>query len=68
MAAVVKAALLNADAGEERMRLQVQEAALNEIPVLERRIGALAAAEVISHFGARPEADLRALARAAGLG
>ena len=25
--------------------------------------GALAAAEVISHFGARPEADLRALVR-----
>lgn len=42
VAAVVKAALLNADAPEERMRLQVQEAALNEIPVLERRIGALA--------------------------
>jgi biopolymer transport protein ExbB len=42
VAAVVKAALLNADADEERMRLQVQEAALNEIPVLERRIGALA--------------------------
>ena len=29
---------------------------------------AIAAAEIISHFGARPEADLRALARAAGLG
>jgi len=42
VAAVVKAALLNADAPEERMRLQVQEAALNELPVLERRIGALA--------------------------
>jgi biopolymer transport protein ExbB len=42
VAAVVKAALLHADASEERMRLQVQEAALNEIPVLERRIGALA--------------------------
>ena len=41
-AAVVKAALLNADAGAERMRLQVQEAALNEIPALERRISALA--------------------------
>ena len=25
------------------------------------RIGAIAAAEVISHFGARPEADLKAL-------
>jgi fructokinase len=32
------------------------------------RLGAIAAAEIISHFGARPEADLRALARAAGLG
>jgi biopolymer transport protein ExbB len=42
VAAVVKAALLHADATEERMRLHVQEAALNEIPVLERRIGALA--------------------------
>ena len=42
VAAVVKAALLNADAGAERMRLQVQEAALNEIPDLERRISALA--------------------------
>jgi sugar/nucleoside kinase (ribokinase family) len=30
-------------------------------------LGALAAAEVISHFGARPEADLRALARDAAL-
>lgn len=42
VAAVVKAALLNADAGAEHMRLQVQEAALNEIPALERRISALA--------------------------
>lgn len=42
VAAVVKAALLNADAGAEHMRLQVQEAALNEIPSLERRISALA--------------------------
>lgn len=31
------------------------------------RLGALAAAEVISHFGARPEKNLRALAVAAGL-
>jgi sugar/nucleoside kinase (ribokinase family) len=29
------------------------------------RLGGVAAAEVISHFGARPEADLGALARAA---
>jgi biopolymer transport protein ExbB len=42
VAAVVRAALLHADATEERMRLHVQEAALNEIPLLERRIGALA--------------------------
>ena len=31
------------------------------------RLGALAAAEVISHLGARPQADLAALARAEGL-
>ncbi|NJK89295.1 MAG: adenosine kinase, partial [Myxococcales bacterium] len=31
------------------------------------RLGALAAAEVISHFGPRPEADLRQLARAHGV-
>lgn len=31
------------------------------------RLGALAASEIISHTGARPEADLRALAAAAGL-
>jgi sugar/nucleoside kinase (ribokinase family) len=31
------------------------------------RLGALAAAEVISHIGARPQADLRDLARQAGL-
>ena len=31
------------------------------------RIGGLCAAEVISHLGARPQADLRALAEAAGL-
>ncbi len=30
-------------------------------------LGSLAAAEVISHFGARPEADLAALAKSAGL-
>ncbi len=43
VAAVVKAALLNASADETRLRYAVQEAALVEIPVLERRIGALAA-------------------------
>ena len=31
------------------------------------KLGAVAAAEVISHYGARPEADLRALRAAAGL-
>jgi sugar/nucleoside kinase (ribokinase family) len=31
------------------------------------RLGSLAAAEVISHLGARPQADLKGLARAAGL-
>lgn len=31
------------------------------------RLGGIAAAEVIQHFGARPEEDLRALAAAAGL-
>jgi sugar/nucleoside kinase (ribokinase family) len=32
------------------------------------RMGSIAAAEVISHYGARPEADLRKLITAAGLG
>jgi sugar/nucleoside kinase (ribokinase family) len=36
-------------------------------PVQSARLGGLCAAEVISHTGARPEADLRALASAAGL-
>jgi sugar/nucleoside kinase (ribokinase family) len=31
------------------------------------RLGGICAAEAISHFGARPETDLRALARSAGL-
>jgi biopolymer transport protein ExbB len=43
VAAVVKSALLHADADEQTMRLAVQEAALVEIPVLERRLGSLAA-------------------------
>jgi biopolymer transport protein ExbB len=43
VAAVVKAALLHADEDAERMRFHVQEAALVELPVLERRIGAIAA-------------------------
>ncbi|MFZ1728447.1 MAG: adenosine kinase, partial [Albidovulum sp.] len=31
------------------------------------RMGCIAAAEVISHFGARPEVDVKALFRAEGL-
>jgi sugar/nucleoside kinase (ribokinase family) len=36
-------------------------------PVSSTRLGGVCAAEIISHVGARPEADLRALAAAAGL-
>ena len=36
-------------------------------PVLSARLGGICAAEIISHTGARPEADLRALASAAGV-
>ena len=36
-------------------------------PVASTRLGGLCAAEVISHTGARPEADLKALVAAAGL-
>ena len=43
VAAVVKAGLRHAADDEAGMRFAVQEAALAEIPVLERRIGALAA-------------------------
>jgi biopolymer transport protein ExbB len=43
VAAVVKSALLHADRDEQAMRLAVQEAALTEIPVLERRLGSIAA-------------------------
>lgn len=42
-AAMVKAALLHHNAGEQKLRLAVQESALTEIPILERRIGSLAA-------------------------
>jgi biopolymer transport protein ExbB len=42
-AAIVKAALLHHDAGEQKLRLAVQEAALTEMPILERRVSALAA-------------------------
>jgi biopolymer transport protein ExbB len=43
IAAVVKAALLHADEGPEAMRFHVQEAAVVELPALERRIGAVGA-------------------------
>jgi len=43
VAAVVKAALLHADDDAEKMRFYVQEAAVVEIPVLERRLGSIAA-------------------------
>jgi biopolymer transport protein ExbB len=43
VAAVVKAALLHADADAGTLRFHVQEAAIVELPGLERRIGALAA-------------------------
>lgn len=43
VAAVVKAALLHADDSAESMRFHVQEAAVIELPVLERRLGSIAA-------------------------
>jgi biopolymer transport protein ExbB len=43
VAAVVKAALLHADDSAEAMRFHVQEAAVLELPALERRLGSLAA-------------------------
>ncbi len=43
VARVVKAALLNFGKGEESMRLSIQSSALVEIPLMERRIGSLAA-------------------------
>lgn len=43
VAAVVKAALLHADDQAETMRFHVQEAAVVELPALERRLGAIAA-------------------------
>ena len=43
VAAVVKAALLQADADVETMRFHVQEAAIVELPALERRLGSIAA-------------------------
>ena len=43
VAAIVKAALLHADDDPETLRFHVQEAAVVELPPLERRIGAIAA-------------------------
>lgn len=43
VAAVVKAALLHSEDDEVRMRYAVQDAAVVELPALERRLGALAA-------------------------
>lgn len=43
VAAVVKAALLHADDPAEAMRFHVQEAAIVELPALERRLGSIAA-------------------------
>jgi biopolymer transport protein ExbB len=43
VAAVVKAALLHAGDGADKMRFYVQEAAVVELPALERRLGAIAA-------------------------
>ncbi len=43
VAAVVKAALLHADDEPDAMRFHVQEAAVVELPALERRIGAVGA-------------------------
>jgi len=45
---VVKAALLNHDKSEEKMRAAIQEAAIVAIPLLERRIGTIAAIAKIS--------------------
>lgn len=43
VAAVVKAALLHADDDADTMRFHVQEAAVVELPAIERRLGAIAA-------------------------
>ena len=43
VAAVIKAAILNRDKGMEQIRGGIQGAAIIQIPVLERRVGAMAA-------------------------
>lgn len=47
-AAIVKAALMNFDQPEPKVRSAVQEAAIIEIPALERRIGTIAAIAKVS--------------------
>lgn len=52
VAAVVKAGLRHADATEPALRFAVQEAAVTELPLLERRIGTLAAiAQIVPLLG-----------------
>lgn len=52
VAKVVKAGLRNAGGDEQALRFAIQEAALAEIPILERRISALAAiAQIAPLFG-----------------
>jgi biopolymer transport protein ExbB len=52
VAKVVKAGLRHAGDDELALRFSIQEAALTEIPILERRIGALAAiAQIAPLFG-----------------
>ncbi|MEM9227273.1 MAG: MotA/TolQ/ExbB proton channel family protein [Verrucomicrobiota bacterium] len=48
VASVVKAALLNHDKPEEKMRGAIRDAALVEIPALERRIGTISAIAKVS--------------------
>jgi len=48
VAAVVKAALMQTEASAEVMRFHVQEAAVVELPALERRLGAIAAVAQIA--------------------
>ncbi|MGE9294177.1 MAG: MotA/TolQ/ExbB proton channel family protein [Puniceicoccales bacterium] len=48
VASVVKAALLNHDKSEEKMRGAIRDAALVEIPSLERRVGTIAAIAKVS--------------------
>ena len=52
VAKVIKAGLRNAGGDEQALRFAIQEAALAEIPILERRISALAAiAQIAPLFG-----------------